>query len=500
MIRSLPENKISIENHPLLVNAFDRPRFYSYSLQTISTGIKLIVSALTSLRGAQKCFDIFSCYNSQKIPCFSSIQNWLLKFGLYELRKNKPYRHDWIYIIDNSISLGRKKCFIILGTCMEDLKNHGYQLTHTSIEILKLAIIEKCQGELVDYYLEEVSQRYGEPYQIVSDHGSDIKKGISLFCQRHPCTLSTYDVTHKMANLLKEVLETGAAWKIFQKQCAETRNLVLQTELAYLMPPQQKVKSRYLNVKSLIEWRDKIVRYKKENKYKELKPVYRVDEKILQKNFKLTRKQIRRAKSLSHKYYHDREEFLKLLEKFIDKEELHHMSTELLCQLDVSEDRFNGYFKWVEKNEDEFIGYKEVIMIIETVEKQLKKEGLSRDSDTKCLEKLSTLDIKTSTAKIFLEKVMHYLEDESSQIKQNDNLLATSDIIESIFGKYKFFETRSSMKGIGKMILSIPAFCAEITPKKIKDALECIHQLDIRNWINENCGKSLLAMRKELLN
>lgn len=497
----MPENETSIENQSMLTLSLDcPPRFHSYSLQTISTGIKLIVNALTSLRGANKCLEIFSQNPSSKIPCVVSIQNWLLKFGLYELRKNKPHRNDWIYILDNSISLGRKKCLLILGISMEDLKNGSYQLTHTSIEILKLAIIEKCHGELVDHYLEEVSQSCGEPYQIVSDHGSDIKKGISLFCQRHTCTLSTYDVTHKMANLLKEVLETGKVWNTFQKQCAKTRNLVLQTELAYLRPPQQKVKSRYLNIKPLLEWREKIILYQKENKHKKLKPVYRVDEKILQKNFKLTRKQIRGAKSLSHKHYHDREEFLRLLEKFVDKEELNPRLTELLSQLDVSEDRFSRYFKWVEKNEEEFIGYKEIITIIEIVETQLKKEGLSRNSDQKFLEKLSTLDIKTQTSKNFIENVMYYLNIESSQIKQDESVLASSDIIESIFGKYKYFEARSGMKGIGKMILSIPAFCTEITSTKVKEAIECISQLDLKNWINENCGKSLLAMRKELLN
>ncbi|MBS0351700.1 MAG: hypothetical protein JSR33_11060 [Proteobacteria bacterium] len=223
MVHSLSENETSVEDQPLLTISLDRPRSHSYSLHTISTGIKLIINALTSLRGAHQCFELFSSDDLQKIPSYVSIQNWLLKFGLYELRRNKSYRDEWIYIIDNSISLGRKKCLIILGTSIENLKNCGYRLTHTSIEILKLAIIEKCHGELVDHYLEEVSKSYGEPYQIVSDHGSDIKKGISLFCQRHDHTLSTYDVTHKMANLLKDVLEAGNVWKTFQKQCAKTK-------------------------------------------------------------------------------------------------------------------------------------------------------------------------------------------------------------------------------------------------------------------------------------
>jgi hypothetical protein len=67
------------------------------------------------------------------------------------------------------------------------------------------------------------------------------------------------------------------------------------------------------------------------------------------------------------------------------------------------------------------------------VETQLKKEGLSKNSGQKFLEKLSTLDIETQISKNFIENVMYYLKVESSQINQDESVLASSDIIESIY-------------------------------------------------------------------
>ncbi len=38
---------------------------------------------------------------------------------------------------------------------------------------------------------------------MLSDHGSDLKKGIQLYQENYPEVIYTYDVTHAMALLLK---------------------------------------------------------------------------------------------------------------------------------------------------------------------------------------------------------------------------------------------------------------------------------------------------------
>ena len=63
--------------------------------------------------------------------------------------------------------------------------------------------MHSTKGELVEQKLSEVSERVGRPVQIVADHGSDLKKGIKLYQQKHPEVIYTYDVTHGMALLLK---------------------------------------------------------------------------------------------------------------------------------------------------------------------------------------------------------------------------------------------------------------------------------------------------------
>jgi len=73
--------------------------------------------------------------------------------------------------------------------------------------------------------------------------------------------------------------------------------------------------------------------------------------------------------------------------------------------------------------------------------------------------------------------------------------LGTSDVIESIFGKFKVFIKGCSE--IGKLALIIPAFLGQITPPKIKDALESVHQQDVEDWIQEYIGQSTLSKRRQ---
>ena len=73
--------------------------------------------------------------------------------------------------------------------------------------------------------------------------------------------------------------------------------------------------------------------------------------------------------------------------------------------------------------------------------------------------------------------------------------LSTSDVIESLFGKFKVFV--KGFSEIGKLVLTIPAFLGDITPQNIKQALESTRQQDVNNWIDESlCQSSLSSIRK----
>lgn len=76
--------------------------------------------------------------------------------------------------------------------------------------------------------------------------------------------------------------------------------------------------------------------------------------------------------------------------------------------------------------------------------------------------------------------------------------MATSDIIESIFGKYKFFSSARPLKEIGQILLMIPLFTADITTDNVLQAMESVRMQDVEKWTQQMFGQSMLSKRREV--
>ena len=85
--------------------------------------------------------------------------------------------------------------------------------------------------------------------------------------------------------------------------------------------------------------------------------------------------------------------------------------------------------------------------------------------------------------------------------KDQDQLLCCSDIIESIFGRYK---NKGGMKAISADVLAIALYNTDLTPDLIKTAMTSVSEQDVARWKqNYVCGNRYSLIRrmdKELKN
>jgi len=230
-------------------------RSHHYSVLIMHLAVAFVVESLNSFRGAARNFALLGQHFALAYPCYSSIRQWVLRVGLYELQRPRENRTDWLCIIDMTIELGSRKCLVVLGISQarwQHLVTHSQGLLcYQEMEMLAIEVMSQTNGEAIHQVLEGVTERVGVPLQIVSDHGSDLKKGIKLYQQAHPQVLVTYDVTHHSARLLKDELEKDENYQAFATRCARTRQQIQQSPLSFLMPPVQRAKTRYFNVDSL---------------------------------------------------------------------------------------------------------------------------------------------------------------------------------------------------------------------------------------------------------
>lgn len=414
-----------------------KPFNYTYPFGMIKKSIMLLTDALCSLRGTVKCFKIFDCLSVGRVPSHVSVQNWMLQYGLYELSKPIEKRDDWIYILDHTIEFGTQKCLLILGVTMETLRAGRINLRHQDVRVLKIEIKNKNNAQSVKDALSDVIAATGIPIQIVSDHGSDIKKGIENICEEYPDIRYSYDITHKCALMLKHHLKDDKRWKSYVQNYAHTKRKTVHTKFAYLAPPKPKEKARWLNLDLYVNWAERIILYRE---------------------------------NIQIKSEHGDEKNNILRE-------------------------FDSMFGWVNSYKGNLKNWQSILNVLQTAKNEVKNKGLRKNTAEVFQKSIGKLNINSSTAGLIADNLYDFLLHETEAVQKGEIYLGTSDIIESVFGKYKSFSAKTPIRDIGKTILTIPVFTGELTTEKLSEAMSSVSMKTVTKWIKDNIGTTLFSKR-----
>jgi len=76
----------------------------------------------------------------------------------------------------------------------------------------------------------------------------------------------------------------------------------------------------------------------------------------------------------------------------------------------------------------------------------------------------------------------------------------SSDIIESLFGKFKYTIEKSPQSDMNHSVLIITLLCDKLTEQKIIDTLNNIKQKDLDKWKKDNIGKTMRSKRINFFN
>lgn len=389
--------------------------------------------------------------NSISLPTRVTISNWLLKIGLYQLNKAVEKASDWLYIVDVSHGFGHQKCLVVLGIRLSVCEKADFTWSYDQLTPLASVPCETVNGSVVYEVLEKCKAKTGGVAQIVSDKGPDIYKGIVLFQERYPSVEWIYDVAHQTANLLKGLLEDMEEWKGFLASARRFKHRVQQTVVSFLSPPTQRTKARYMNIGLLTDWACSLFDYRTKADYKD------IDISV-----KLTNKEKKELKELENEA--DKQEWL-------DKKRATYMEGRLGDLVDYEAILPFFCLAW------------EMTKQVNTI---IKNNGLSEQSIKQVRNALHQLllpaDWQESLA-AFRDQLIQALKDNLPQQKQQgQSFVATSDIIESLFGKFKNFTAHGAFVGLTKQVLLLPAFTMEVTPHNIIQAMSEVKMKDIEKW------------------
>jgi len=415
-----------------------------------------------------------------------------LRLGMGLLQEPVEKRADWIYITDFSIQLGKERCLLVLGVTKQSLIENGYVLRHKHVRVLDIFVKEHIDAQKVHERLLITEEKTGTPCQIIADGGRDICKGIGLLCNENESIISTYDITHMIGVVLKHHIEKDERWQNLQDDLLSLTQQIKQTELSFLRPIAMSTKARWLNLNKEVEYLENIFRYEEKGDFSLISRDVKIENNeeifgLLKVKCQNKHEEKRLAKELENKFI-DQKSAIELLNKkgITDTEKIEFVK--------AGESRYEEKFSILNKHKDYFDELKQVNGVAENIKCTIRENGLSLDTLQE-IEKLFD-DISYPVVNKIFNEINNNLQSEHSKCGIDMTpLLSSSEIIESIFGKFKM-KSKQTVGGIYQSVLSIVLICNEITPEKIIKILSEVKMSDVEDWFSSMSGMSNLTKRR----
>jgi hypothetical protein len=425
---------------------------YSYSIGVIHLVLLYILYSATSFRAAAKAMKVNSLFFDTPSPSHTVINDWSKKIGFFVYHQPKDKTMKSLWIIDFSIQIGKNKLMLVLRMDLDKIKNWKQhqnckknkkphlKICFKDVEVIHMKILEKTAYEFTLSELEQIVEKCGLPLFILSDEGSDLAKGIRIFIEKNPGIQHLNDISHKISNILKGELEDNLKWKEFCQVITKMKQRMTNTIIAHMCPPKLRQKMRFLNIRNPIEYAFKMLN---------------INIDSLPKN--------------------ERKDFITYIKKPLEA------------------------FK------DEIIQWYEVTSFITEVETEIKHNGLTRGDG---IQIRSTSEILAARCqkRLFSEnemktfnQILEFVKKQEAKLSPGQTIIGSSDIIESMFGKWKSMSPEDSMAGITNKIFILPLLTVNLTVELIKKALEDTPIKKIEEWQKNTLGKTMYAKRRAIL-
>lgn len=395
---------------------------YTYPLVIIELALCLVTKANLSYRSIPKVFKALnrSLNLGLKEPSHTTVLIWMKKQGIANFKDKSFFEgKKWFLIIDESIQFGNKKLMVVMAVLSSAVRTKA--LTYLDLIPLVLKSSTSWKAEQIKQEIINSIDVKDVEY-VVSDNGNNLKSACNILDLIH-----IEDINHKISGFIKSVYEKDAVFESYTKHLSGLRGKLSLSKVAHLIPPNQRIISRFMNLTPLFVWGEKTL-------------------------------------------------------KLIENQKLNIQELEKVAFLP-------SYKAFV-------IDTLSILNTLNLIQKNLKTNHFDQVQIDKCLLELDKF--KSQKGLMIAEKMRSYFEATKLKLAGNCQVVCSSDIIESCFGKYKEVVKLNKTIGISDICLSISCLTNKDDIKGLKNALENTKIEDIKKWNEENIGESLFKKRNIL--
>jgi hypothetical protein len=448
-------------------------------------------------------------------PCFNSIRNWVMRLGCYRLQSARTGPR-WALICDHTAAFAGGKLFIMAAVDLDMLERRvadgsgNFSLQPSDLCPLAVVPMKHSSGEILLEKFLNCFQTHGHPEQIITDGGADILKSVRLL-QAHqvelgiPPTRHAYDISHRIARLVEDALATDELWLKMEAIVTQARSYC-KYRARHLSPADlRRGPDRWMNLSGIVDWFQRIkirlaaltpnaegsvddAQREQPKQTPRIGYTQRVWQSVKDVYSKSRDGIFSRLKALCGKEFADEASFEAALQAKCPK--LPSCVAEMLGR---NKDLNRSYLIEISEGCDEcWEKVEEIAGMLEfthAIQKQLKLAGLTKAGVEVCqgihdAGKLQGVGLEVGA------RVMEMIRRMGQDLGEQARVIVSSDVIESINGRWKMLIGGSAMPALGRNALLVPMLMGEITEEEITQALQTTSMKDLDDWSTENIGVS----------
>jgi hypothetical protein len=210
----------------------------------------LVCSGTVSFRGIGRVFIVFNlCFElNLRTPAHTTVLTWMKKLGVSNFREKCFFEQGkWILIVDESVQFGNKKLLVVLAV-REDMVQQDRALVYKDlVPVLIRGSVSWKSDEIKNELLTRIDMK--QIAYAVSDNGNNLKGCYQLMGLKH-----IEDIGHKFSWFMKEVFAGYPDFEKYTRKLSSLRGKLSLSKFAGIIPPNQRIISRFMNLTPLFEW------------------------------------------------------------------------------------------------------------------------------------------------------------------------------------------------------------------------------------------------------
>ena len=374
----------------------------------------------------------------RKVPSHDVIEQWTLRLGVAELHDTFTKDQKVLWMADHSSQIGKEKVLLIIGIALEDLPPPGQSLDFEKLKVLAIVPGEQWKKEDVDREYQKLASRIGAPVYLLCDGAVELRDPAENLEKDGQKTIVLNDLKHHAANLLEKQIGRSERFKEFMTEVGLTRNRIQQTELSHFAPPPLRQKSRFMNLASLLRWAQMVL--------------------------------------------------------------LHLSDPNSPSRESVTAERMEEKLGWLRGFASELSLWSECQDVIDLSLSVINHEGLS----TASLDELESrlwiwLDREEQVerpANSLAAALFQFVKDSVAKLRGDaPRGWLSSEVLESLFGRFKRLERQHSRGGFTRLVAAIPTLCRKVDADLIRKRFGETRAADVKQWIKSTLGTTLTARR-----